>query len=136
MLKFPNSITGELVFNVQGGKKGTQVYATDGLPSFNVPEGWRSNIPGKDVRSIVPNENPGAYDNLVSKVWEGDMSHFVATDTLLSSWRLWTPLLKELDGQEVPPSIYNQGGAEMYDASLSKYETVVGRLDQLKSSDL
>jgi hexose-6-phosphate dehydrogenase len=126
----------ELVFNVQGGKKGTQVYATDGLPSFNVPEGWRSNIPGKDVRSIVPNENPGAYDNLVSKVWEGDMSHFVATDTLLSSWRLWTPLLKELDGQEVPPSIYNQGGAEMYDASLSKYETVVGRLDQLKSSDL
>ena len=125
----------ELLFNVQGGGKGTHVHATRGLPAFRVPDGWRkssagdaSSAPGT-ARTIVPNKNPGAYDHLVSKVWEGDQSHFVATDTLLASWRLWTPLLQALDTQPEPPPLYTQGGGEMYAASLELFEnTVVGRL--------
>ena len=53
----------------------------------------------------------------------------MATDTLLASWRLWTPLLQALDTQPEPPPLYTQGGGEMYAASLELFEnTVVGRL--------
>lgn len=130
----------ELLFNVQGGGKGTHVHATRGLPAFRVPDGWRKSSAGDassaatsapgTARTIVPNKNPGAYDHLVSKVWQGDQSHFVATDTLLASWRLWTPLLQALDTQPEPPPLYTQGGGEMYAASLETFGnlTVVGRL--------
>ena len=70
---------------------------------------------------MTPASNSGAYDHLVSKVWSGDMSHFVATDTLLASWRLWTPLLNELDGQKEAPPLYKEGGAAMHDAIRGKW---------------
>jgi hexose-6-phosphate dehydrogenase len=113
----------ELLFNVQGGGKGTHVQATRGLPVFDIPKGWTNgNVDGTTpTRFITPLSNPGAYDNLVAKVWQGDTSHFVATDTLLASWRLWTPLLHELEVQEETPLTYTQGGFEMQ-AALAEFK--------------
>ena len=116
-----------LLFNVQGGAKGsrgTAVIASDGLPKFSEIDGWQI----QNDRKMTPLENPGAYDALVAKVWSGEPSHFVSTDTLMASWRLWTPLLKELDAQKDSPMPYTQGGQEMYSAIQSAFEVDTGRI--------
>tara|TARA_B100000795_G_C22778262_1_gene431051 strand:- start:146 stop:1771 length:1626 start_codon:yes stop_codon:yes gene_type:complete len=116
-----------LLFNVQGGQKGTRgtsVIASDGLPEFYDIDGWQK----KGPRKMIPLENPGAYDALVAKVWSGEASHFVSTDTLMASWRLWTPLLKELDAATDVPMSYTQGGQEMYKKIEQQFSIDTGRI--------
>ena len=57
---------------------------------------------------------PGAYDTLVAAAWNEETEHFVATDTLLGSWRVWSPLLREMDALETAPPAYGPGGAAAY----------------------
>lgn len=120
----------ELLFNVQGGVGGTRVEATPGLPEFvdNV-EGWHR----KSGHMMIPTENPQAYDVLVKKVWHGETSSFVSTDTLMASWRLWTPLLHELDVMTDPPATYTTGGQEMYDLIQKTFNVLTGKIENDQS---
>ena len=43
------------------------------------------------------NVNPNSYVSLLAAILEGRREYFVNTDTLLESWRIWTPLLEEID---------------------------------------
>ena len=40
---------------------------------------------------------PNAYVSLIEAVLNGRKEYFVATETLLESWRIWTPLLHEIE---------------------------------------
>jgi hypothetical protein len=123
----------ELLFNVQGGAQGTRVEGTSGLPEFATGlEGWFR----KEKHLMTPTHNPMAYDVLVKKVWKGETSSFVGTDTLMASWRLWTPLLHQLDDMEEAPTTYTTGGSVMYDTIKSKFGVLTGKLVEEKSSDL
>jgi len=44
----------------------------------------------------TPEETPGAYERLILEVLRGDQTNFVHADELLSSWRIFTPVLHEL----------------------------------------
>lgn len=111
---------GELVFNVQGGEVGTAISATSDLPAFNSVKGWAGTS-----HNISPGENPGAYDSLVAAAFHGKKSLFVQTDTLISSWRVWTPLLDEIGALTDRPMLYQQGGKEVFEAS-SKLFKIAG----------
>ena len=111
---------GELVFNVQGGAAGTAISATSDLPAFEAVPGWSGTS-----HNISPGENPGAYDSLVAAAFHGKESMFVQTDTLLASWRVWTPLLNAIEALEAPPMAYSPGGEEVF-AESSKLFKVAG----------
>jgi hexose-6-phosphate dehydrogenase len=111
---------GELMFNVQGGAVGTAISATSDLPAFQAVPGWSGTS-----HNISPGENPGAYDSLVAAAFHGKESLFVQTDTLLASWRVWTPLLHAIEALEKPPMAYGPGGKEVF-AESSKLFKVSG----------
>ena len=54
---------------------------------------------------------PEAYEALLRDAIEGDFSLSVREDELEASWRMWTPLLKEIeDNKEASPQGYAYGG--------------------------
>lgn len=57
-----------------------------------------------DFTFLVPKENHPAYVAVVEDMFNGKRDSFVAKERLLSLWRLWSPVLNEL--QEVPPRLY------------------------------
>nr|CEL64180.1 TPA: Glucose-6-phosphate dehydrogenase, putative [Neospora caninum Liverpool] len=52
---------------------------------------------------------PDAYENLLSNVLRGDKSQFVRTDELRESWRIFTPMLHQLEEQQIQPRLYAFG---------------------------
>nr|PIL97752.1 glucose-6-phosphate 1-dehydrogenase [Toxoplasma gondii COUG] len=52
---------------------------------------------------------PDAYENLLLNVLSGDKSHFVRTDELRESWRIFTPMLHALEDLQVQPRLYPFG---------------------------
>lgn len=53
---------------------------------------------------------PEAYEALLRDAINGDFSLSVREDELEASWRMWTPLLKEIEGdKEVVPEGYAYG---------------------------
>lgn len=53
--------------------------------------------------------NPDAYTRLILDVIRGKQATFVRTDELLSSWKIFTPLLHELEREKVKPIPYPYG---------------------------
>lgn len=49
-----------------------------------------SNEPGPTV------EVPGAYERLILEVLRGDQTNFVHADELIASWRIFTPVLRQM----------------------------------------
>lgn len=52
---------------------------------------------------------PEAYARLVLDVLRGDKTHFVRIDELNEAWRVFTPLLHQIESSRVQPSIYPYG---------------------------
>lgn len=48
---------------------------------------------------------PDAYERLILDVFVGSQMHFVRTDELREAWRIFTPLLKEIEGPNGPAPI-------------------------------
>ena len=78
----------------------TAITASPELPSFKAPQGWR--LLGEDGHKAVPiaDPSPGAYDVLLQEIWFGEKNFFIDTVGLLESFRVWTPLLQDIDSQQ------------------------------------
>ncbi|RWS25529.1 glucose-6-phosphate 1-dehydrogenase-like protein [Leptotrombidium deliense] len=52
---------------------------------------------------------PDAYERLILDVFVGSQMHFVRSDELAEAWRIFTPLLHELEAKKIPPIPYAYG---------------------------
>jgi len=84
---------GTLTFHIQGHQM-TAVTASPELPSFKIPQGWR--LLGEDGHKAVPIADP----SLLQEIWFGEKNFFIDTVGLLESFRVWTPLLQDIDSQQ------------------------------------
>ncbi|XP_060930243.1 glucose-6-phosphate 1-dehydrogenase-like isoform X2 [Limanda limanda] len=53
---------------------------------------------------------PDAYERLILDVFCGNQMHFVRSDELREAWRIFTPLLHQIEGEKKPPIPYTYGG--------------------------
>lgn len=53
---------------------------------------------------------PDAYERLILDVFCGSQMHFVRSDELSEAWRIFTPLLHQIETEKVPPIPYMYGG--------------------------
>lgn len=61
---------------------------------------------------------PDAYEALlVDLVTRGDRSNFVRADELQEAWKIFTPVLHQLEQQKIQPSLYPYGSRGPSDAS-------------------
>jgi glucose-6-phosphate 1-dehydrogenase len=83
------------------------------LKIMNKEPGLRLNLveSGLDLRysSAFDKPIPDAYERLLLDVIEGDKSLFIRADELAAAWDIYTPLLHELEKQEVEPEPYPFG---------------------------
>lgn len=65
---------------------------------------------------------PDAYEALILDVLRGDHANFVRNDELDAAWKLFTPLLHELENKKIKPEPYQYGsrGPASADAQLKK----------------
>lgn len=52
---------------------------------------------------------PDAYERLILDVFLGSQMHFVRTDELAEAWRIFTPLLHDLEKNRIAPLPYTYG---------------------------
>lgn len=52
---------------------------------------------------------PDAYERLILDVFAGSQMHFVRSDELAEAWRIFTPVLKEIEDAKEPPLPYKFG---------------------------
>ncbi|XP_041988423.1 glucose-6-phosphate 1-dehydrogenase [Aricia agestis] len=66
---------------------------------------------------------PDAYERLILDVFTGTQMHFVRNDELKEAWRIFTPVLKQLEEEKVKPVpyIYGSRGPPEADHKLAKY---------------
>jgi hypothetical protein len=66
---------------------------------------------------------PGAYERLLLEAFAADHSHFVSAKELDASWRIFTPVLRELAAKGIKPQPYPYGsrGPPATDALAAKY---------------
>ena len=53
--------------------------------------------------------NPDAYERLLLDIFRGVQLNFVRSDELAEAWRIFTPLLHEIERGEVKPVEYRYG---------------------------
>jgi hexose-6-phosphate dehydrogenase len=120
---FKHKTNAEIIFNVQGGKLGTRISATSEAEPFIVPNGYISVPSDKDPEALTTDAKPldtpvkNAYEVLVADIFFGRKENFVGTASLLQSWKVWTPLLKEYDDESTKihtPILYSIGGKEVF----------------------
>jgi glucose-6-phosphate 1-dehydrogenase len=66
---------------------------------------------------------PDAYERLILDVFAGSQMHFVRSDELAEAWRIFTPVLKEIEANRDTPLPYKFGsrGPKQADHLVSKY---------------
>lgn len=66
---------------------------------------------------------PDAYERLILDVFAGSQMHFVRSDELAEAWRIFTPVLKEIEANKEPPLPYKFGsrGPKQADHLASKH---------------
>lgn len=60
-------------------------------------------------RRYKKKEFPDSYERLILDVINGDKRLFIRDDELAAAWKLFTPLLKELEEKQVAPELYPYG---------------------------
>ncbi|KAI7899086.1 uncharacterized protein BX663DRAFT_522240 [Cokeromyces recurvatus] len=66
---------------------------------------------------------PEAYENMILDVMRGDHSTFVRDDELKAAWRIFTPLLHQIEEQKIKPEPYPYGtrGPKKLDEFVKRY---------------
>jgi len=93
----------EVLFHIQGGDLGEFTHSCDALPRPVLPNGWSFvQRDGAVVTTMAkPTEKaPGPYYVLLAAAFEGDKSLFCGTEELMELWRVWTPVLKQIDARK------------------------------------
>ncbi|KAG0446960.1 hypothetical protein HPP92_028600 [Vanilla planifolia] len=70
-------------------------------------------VTGKDQyfdQLLYSKEIPDAYERLLLDAIEGERRLFIRSDELDAAWKLFTPLLKELEESKIAPELYPYGG--------------------------
>lgn len=57
---------------------------------------------------------PDAYERLILDVFCGSQMHFVRSDELQEAWRIFTPLLHQIEKQKIQPIPYKYVLQNMY----------------------
>ena len=52
---------------------------------------------------------PDAYESLILDILRGDQANFVRDDELTEAWRIFTPILHEIEREHIQPEIYPAG---------------------------
>ncbi|XP_066527114.1 glucose-6-phosphate 1-dehydrogenase-like [Hoplias malabaricus] len=52
---------------------------------------------------------PDAYERLILDVFGGNQMHFVRSDELREAWRIFTPILHQIEGEKIQPIPYTYG---------------------------
>lgn len=52
---------------------------------------------------------PDAYERLIADVFTGSQMHFVRSDELREAWRIFTPILQQLETERIVPEPYKYG---------------------------
>ncbi|XP_068713345.1 glucose-6-phosphate 1-dehydrogenase-like [Montipora foliosa] len=52
---------------------------------------------------------PDAYERLILDVFSGNQSHFVRSDELAEAWRIFTPILHQIEKEKIKPIPYKFG---------------------------
>ena len=65
-------------------------------------------------KTLVPmcryhREIPDAYERLLLDAIEGERRLFIRSDELVAAWKLFTPLLNELEEKKIVPELYPYG---------------------------
>lgn len=65
---------------------------------------------------------PDAYERLILDVFTGTQMHFVRNDELKEAWRIFTPVLKDLEQKQIKPIpyVYGSRGPPEADAKLAE----------------
>lgn len=66
---------------------------------------------------------PDAYERLLLDVTRGDHQHFVRRDELVAAWKIFTPILHELEKKKIQPKEYDFGsrGPKESDELIASY---------------
>jgi glucose-6-phosphate 1-dehydrogenase len=65
------------------------------------------NILLSDIKIIFQEvKMPDAYERLILDVFCGSQMHFVRSDELSEAWRIFTPLLHQIEAEKVKPLPY------------------------------
>lgn len=98
----------ELVMRVQPGEA-VYVKMMTKKPgmSFDMEETELDLSYGSRYRDLVM---PDAYERLILDVFCGSQIHFVRSDELAQAWRIFTPLLHQIEKEKIKPSPYKYGG--------------------------
>lgn len=65
---------------------------------------------------------PDAYERLILDVFCGSQMHFVRSDELREAWRIFTPLLHEIESKHTPPIPYIYGSRGPKEANVMSSE--------------
>ncbi len=81
---------------------------------------------------------PDAYERLILDVFVGSQMHFVRTDELAEAWRIFTPLLHQIEAEKPAPISYAYGsrGPVEADELLAKNNFVYTGRYKWKKSEL
>lgn len=61
------------------------------------------------MQNEYPGHLPDAYERLLLDAVNGDKRLFIRDDELEAAWKLFTPVLKELEDKKVVPELYPYG---------------------------
>lgn len=85
---------------------------------------------GMSYEDVFPGiQNTGAYERMLLNASVGDQSLFVGSEELVEAWRIFTPLLDEIDSHQPQPVVYPFGSqipdgfeqfAQLHGITLSK----------------
>ncbi|KAL7747009.1 Glucose-6-phosphate 1-dehydrogenase [Sorochytrium milnesiophthora] len=78
---------------------------------------------------------PDAYESLILDVLRGDQANFVRNDELDAAWKIFTPVLHEIEQKKVKPDIYPFGsrGPERVNEFLERFGVVRDRQEYVWS---
>jgi glucose-6-phosphate 1-dehydrogenase len=100
----------EVIFHLQGGSLGTATVVCSALPAPAFPEGW-SHAYGENGGTVgTPVEKaPNPYNVLLRGVVEGRRDLFCGTGELYELWRVWTPMLADVEASGLVPEMLEVG---------------------------
>jgi len=100
----------DVLFHLQGGALGTATKVCSHLPVPKFPEGWeRSYHEGGGSTGTPIEKAANPYNVLLRGVVDGRRDLFCGTDELYELWRVWTPMLAQVEDTGVKPQILPVG---------------------------
>lgn len=105
----PSTIPNALTIRVQPDE-GVYIQINSKLPTLrHGPRAVATNLDLTYRGSVPEGQIPDAYESLILDALKGDFTHSVRSDELDASWRVFTPLLHQIDEGRLPLEHYAFG---------------------------